>query len=93
MSGSPMVWKKGRGKLGGFDPLIGRWRAEADSEMGKVVCTRTFTRVAERHRYGGGLTSEQVGIHYTRPTRLAEAGILNMDLLPKKIGATEPEMG
>jgi hypothetical protein len=42
-----MVWKKGRGKLGLFDPLIGRWRAEADSEMGKVVCTRTFTRVLD----------------------------------------------
>lgn len=42
-----MTWKKGRGKLGIFEPLLGTWRAEADSEMGKVVCTRIFTRVLD----------------------------------------------
>ncbi len=47
MGKSPIVWKKGRGKLGFLDPLIGTWRAEADSEMGKVVCVRTFTRVLD----------------------------------------------
>lgn len=47
MSNSPMVWKKGRSKLGLFDPLVGMWRAEADSEMGKVICTRTFSRVLD----------------------------------------------
>ena len=47
MSKSPMVWKKGRGKLGHFDPLLGKWRAEADSEMGKVICTRTFSRILD----------------------------------------------
>jgi hypothetical protein len=47
MGKSQIVWKKGRGKLGFLDPLIGTWRAEADSEMGKVVCVRTFTRVLE----------------------------------------------
>lgn len=40
-----MVWKKGRGKLGGFAPLIGSWRAKADSEMGPVVCERVFAPV------------------------------------------------
>jgi hypothetical protein len=45
MTKRPMRWKKGRGKLGLFDPLLGKWRAEADSEMGKVVCTRIFSRV------------------------------------------------
>jgi hypothetical protein len=40
-----MTWKKGRGRLGVLDPLIGTWRAEADSSSGLVTCTRTFTRV------------------------------------------------
>jgi hypothetical protein len=40
-----MTWKKGRGRLGGLDPLLGTWRAEADSPNGLVTCTRTFTRV------------------------------------------------
>jgi hypothetical protein len=47
MGTSPIVWKKGRGKLGFLDPLLGTWRAETDSEMGKVVCVRTFTRVLD----------------------------------------------
>ena len=42
-----MGWKKGRGKLGIFVPLIGRWRAEADSPMGPVICVRTFERVLD----------------------------------------------
>ena len=39
---SVMVWKKGRGKLGPFAPLLGDWRARADTEIGPLVCTRTF---------------------------------------------------
>jgi hypothetical protein len=39
------TWKKGRGKLGQLDPLIGIWHAEADSPVGRVKCTRTFSRV------------------------------------------------
>ncbi len=38
-------WKKGRGKLGAFDPLIGHWLAEAHSPMGPLRCTRVFERV------------------------------------------------
>jgi hypothetical protein len=38
-------WKKGRGKLGVFDPLLGEWQTEAESPRGKVRCTREFTRV------------------------------------------------
>lgn len=45
MSENSMQWKKGRGKLGIFEPLIGSWRAEADTPMGGVTCTRTFSRV------------------------------------------------
>ncbi len=40
-----MIWKKGRGKLGIFDPLIGIWLTEADSEMGPVKCRREFRKV------------------------------------------------
>lgn len=39
-----MKWKKGRGKLGIFNPLIGIWLAEADSEMGPVKCRREFKK-------------------------------------------------
>lgn len=39
-----MNWKKGRGRLGVLDPLLGTWVAEAESEMGAVRCTRSFTR-------------------------------------------------
>ena len=38
-------WKKGRGKLGVLDPLIGTWKAEATTPMGPVTCTRRFTKV------------------------------------------------
>lgn len=42
-----MAWKKGRGKLGFMQPLDGRWRAEAESQMGKVTCVRMFTRILD----------------------------------------------
>lgn len=38
------IWKKGRGKLGLFAPLLGDWAATADSPMGKVKCTRKFSQ-------------------------------------------------
>ena len=39
------LWKKGRGKLGLFEPLIGIWVAESDTPMGKMKCTRTFAKL------------------------------------------------
>jgi hypothetical protein len=45
MATSQGKWKKGRGKLGFFEPLLGTWEAEEDSPAGLVHCTRTFTRV------------------------------------------------
>lgn len=39
------VWKKGRGKLGVLQPLLGRWETVADSELGPLTCTRSFERV------------------------------------------------
>ncbi|QQR73256.1 MAG: hypothetical protein IPJ17_17490 [Holophagales bacterium] len=37
-------WKRGRGKLGLLDPLLGVWSATADSPMGPVACRRSFAR-------------------------------------------------
>lgn len=41
------LWKKGRGKLGILQPLLGSWIAEGNSEMGKYKCTRMFSRVLD----------------------------------------------
>lgn len=43
MAKAHLVWKKGRGKLGVLAPLLGSWKAKADSPMGPVRCARTFT--------------------------------------------------
>lgn len=40
-------WKKGRGKLGVFAPVLGEWRAKADTEMGPLVCDRRFETVLD----------------------------------------------
>jgi hypothetical protein len=40
-----MVWKKGRGKMGLFAPLLGSWIVTNDSELGPVVCRRRFKRI------------------------------------------------
>ena len=37
-------WKKGRGKLGLLDPLLGNWIAHDDSPAGALTCTRSYTR-------------------------------------------------
>lgn len=42
MGTTAKLWKKGRGKLGAFDPLLGAWFAEAGSPMGPIRCQRTF---------------------------------------------------
>jgi len=36
------IWKKGRGKLGVMQPLLGKWEATSDSPMGKFKCSREF---------------------------------------------------
>ncbi len=38
-------WKKGRGKLGALAPLIGSWEAKAETPLGRVRCTRSFTPI------------------------------------------------
>ena len=45
MAISKAKWKKGRGKLGFLEPLLGNWEAVSESPMGPVQCTRTFSRI------------------------------------------------
>jgi hypothetical protein len=40
----PKTWKKGRGKLGVLDPLLGEWIADAVTPMGSVRCRRTLAK-------------------------------------------------
>lgn len=41
-------WKRGRGKLGFLEPLLGGWRAhDPETPMGPVVCERHFEKVLE----------------------------------------------
>ncbi len=42
MKNNSYTWKKGRGKLGAMDPLIGSWEAKFESPMGKGRCIRSF---------------------------------------------------
>jgi hypothetical protein len=44
-----MAWKKGRGKLGPMAPLLGRWKATADSPMGAVTCLRSYEKFGEAY--------------------------------------------
>jgi hypothetical protein len=37
-----MAWKKGRGKLGIMQPLLGEWQSESSSERGPLKCRRTL---------------------------------------------------
>jgi len=39
------TWKKGRGKLGFLQLLLGSWKAQAETPMGPVQCTHEFTEV------------------------------------------------
>jgi hypothetical protein len=43
------AWKKGRGKLGPMAPLIGRWKAEADTPMGPVKCIRDYQKFGDSY--------------------------------------------
>lgn len=38
-------WKKGRGKLGFMQPLLGNWVAEAQSPMGTLRCRRRLEQI------------------------------------------------
>jgi hypothetical protein len=45
MATKKQLWKKGPGKLGFMQPLLGNWIAETDSPMGPLKCTRSFKTV------------------------------------------------
>lgn len=41
------AWKKGRGRMGPIAPLIGRWKAMAESPMGPVACVRDYQKFGD----------------------------------------------
>ena len=41
------LWKKGRGRLGVFDPLLGNWLAQSDSPRGPVRISRHFNIILD----------------------------------------------
>lgn len=45
MAAKKTLWKKGPGKMGFMQPLLGSWVAETTSPMGPLKCTRTFKTV------------------------------------------------
>ncbi|MEP6573182.1 MAG: hypothetical protein ABJD11_10825 [Gemmatimonadota bacterium] len=45
MAAKRPAWTKGRGRLGVLTPVIGKWKAKAESPMGPVACSRVFARV------------------------------------------------
>jgi len=45
MAAKKPIWKKGRGKLGPMEPLLGAWEASTDSPMGKLKCSRHFKNI------------------------------------------------
>ena len=47
----PKVWKKGRGKLGFLEPLLGAWSAAASSPRGPLKCRRTLSRILGGSRW------------------------------------------
>lgn len=70
------AWTKGRGQLGFMTPLLGRWQADADSEMGRVICTREFTKIlngkyirltAHWDIGGGAKTYDEEAIYGVKP--------------------------
>ena len=40
-------WKKGRGRMGPMAPLIGRWKAMAETPMGPVACVRDYQKFGD----------------------------------------------
>jgi hypothetical protein len=45
MTGSKNIWKRGRGKLGVLEPLLGEWEAAVDSPESEFRRTRKFSRI------------------------------------------------
>lgn len=41
------IWKKGRGRMGPMAPLIGRWKAMAETPMGPVACVRDYQKFGD----------------------------------------------
>jgi hypothetical protein len=71
------TWKKGRGKLGFLNPLLGTWHAHADSPQGKIHCVRSFTKVL------GGTYIELIAIWHMGNTVYEERAFFGCDATGK----------
>jgi len=60
------TWKKGRGKLGFMQPLLGQWEASQNSPIGPLLCVRAFEevlggsyiRLTARWMFGSGIKAK-----------------------------------
>jgi hypothetical protein len=74
------AWKKGRGKLGFMQPLLGRWVADAETPIGPVRCTRVFEpvlkgffiRLDARWEFGAAKAQDQCPDSGVKSTRVYE---------------------
>ena len=72
-------WKKGRGKLGVMQPLLGDWVADAETPMGPVRCTRSFAKtlgdnyvlLTAKWHFGKNVYEEQALFGVDREGRVA----------------------
>jgi len=62
-------WSRGRSKLGFLQPLLGSWKAQAETPMGPVQCTREFTEVL-----GGNYVELRARWTFGAPAKGAVAG-------------------
>jgi hypothetical protein len=78
MRGNKKTWKKGPGKLGTLAPLMGSWKTEAMTPMGKIRCTRIFTpalggkyvQLTARWEFGKG-AYEEIALYGVRDGTLS----------------------
>ena len=59
-----MQFKKGRGKLGRFGPLLGTWRHQGESPQGSLSCEREFTKTLGGKYIQLKATWETPSFHY-----------------------------
>lgn len=70
------TWKKGRGKLGFLEPLLGKWAAAADSPMGPLRCERQLEKVL-----GGAYIQLDAAWHFGKPAAGKSGGYLERAII------------
>lgn len=70
------MWKKGRGKLGFLEPLLGKWTANAESPMGPIRCERSFERIL-----GGSFIRLDAEWHFGKPDANKPVGYVELSVI------------